>query len=169
MYKGQITAALGQANQSSDVFVFTENARSDGEGIHHNAAGNILVEIPVSRETGSQPEKLRQAVVSSQNHQYRYDNGKRLPLKPFVNGRVGRITSLATIPANLVYNGVEQLCTIPYLSFLEKIPLDTALIFRFNRQYWGVLHNFAEFDKTVGMLNELMENGGEEPSNPAEV
>jgi hypothetical protein len=172
-----ITAALCQANQSSDWFVFTENARGgsggsedsgDPDGPGHNAAGNFLFEVPVSRAVGSQPDQLRKVVRSSKQHHHHYpprnnnediDRKKGLPLRPFLHGRVGRITSLATIPAHLVYDGTEQICTIPYLSFLEKIPLDTALIFRFNQQYWGVLHNFAEIEETKGLLAELVDEG----------
>ena len=149
-----ITAALCQGGLSSDVIVFTEDARGEKSGIGHNAAGNFLVEIPIPREVGSQPDKLREIVAQLQSLQ---EMGlQELSLKPFIHGRVGRITSLATIPAGLVYKDTKQVCAIPYLSFLERIPLDTALIFRFNKQYWGVLHNFADFEAPE-LLKELVE------------
>ena len=163
-----ITAALCQSGASSDMFVFTENVRgshktnSDG-GIPHNAAGNFLVEIPVDKQTASNPDLLRRAIVEQQEQQNQSDSLKRreakatkLPAKPFLDGKVARITSLATIPASLVYDGTEQLCTVPYLSFLSKLPLDTAMIFRFNAQYWGVLHNFAMLEPSP-LLKELLQ------------
>jgi hypothetical protein len=54
-----ITAALCEANRSSDIFVFTENARDTKEGIPRNAGGNLFWEIPVSRECCAQPDKFR--------------------------------------------------------------------------------------------------------------
>jgi hypothetical protein len=149
-----ITAALCRSNLSSDIFIFTENARGIIPGIGRDCAGNFLFEVPVTREVGSRPDLLRRVVASSQNQDY-LRAPTDLPLKPFLSGRVGRITSIATIPANLIFDGTETLFMIPYFSFFKDIPLDTALIFRFNNQYCGVLHNFAEFE-TTGLMEELM-------------
>jgi hypothetical protein len=140
-----ITAALCQANGSSDIFVFTESVR--GKLVPMAAAGNFLWEIPVSREVCSHPEKLRKAVVQSKSGSFASD---RLPPRPFLCGRVGRVTSLASVSEKLVCKdgneNVEILCTVPYLSFVSEIPVDVAVIFRFSNDFWGVLHNFAQYD-----------------------
>ena len=145
-----ITAALCKANQSSDVFVFTENARGVKEGVPRNAAGNFFWEVPVSRKVCSRPEELRN-VISSSNLGYYKTN--ELPLLPFLCGRVGRVTSLASIAENVLYEGVEIMSTVVPVSLMNLIPLDVAIIFRFNAEYWGVLHNFAEFNMT-GLLQD---------------
>ena len=147
-----ITAALCQAVKSSDVFVFTENTRSIIQGVPVNAGGNFLWEIPVPREVCSSADELRRVVASSSSG---YKTNE-LPLQPFLCGRVARVTSLASIAESLLYNGTEGFATVPSPSFMKGIPLDVALIFRFNKQYWGVLQNFAEFDATEGMIQDLL-------------
>jgi hypothetical protein len=138
-----ITAALCQATHSSDVFIFTENVRGRKVGIPVNAAGNFLLEMSVPRSVAMQPEALRE-VVQSQG----YYAANELPVGPFVAGRVGRVTSMASIAESFVYKGTKSLATLPLTSFLEEIPLDVALIFRYNKDYWGVLHNVADFRPT---------------------
>jgi hypothetical protein len=145
-----ITAALCQGNRATDVFVFTENMRGKLPGIPVGAAGNFLWEVPVPREICSQPDRLRTAVATINGHGYQTNE---LPLQPFVCGRVGRVTSLASIAENVLFDGVETVCTLPFASFLADIPLDVAVIFRFNKQYWAVLHNFAELNMN-GLLQD---------------
>jgi len=138
-----ITAAFCEANRSSDIFVFTENARGIKEGIPRNSGGNLFWEIPVSRECCAKPDEYRrqQQRILRDGHQFYKPN--QLPFEPFVYGRVGRLTSLASITEKVVLENTKVVCTLPYLSFIKEIPLDVAVIFRFNNDYWGVLHNFA--------------------------
>jgi hypothetical protein len=80
-----------------------------------------------------------------------------LPIEPFVCGRVGRITSLASITEKTVLKGTTIVCTLPFLSFIKEIPMDVAVIFRFSNDYWGVLHNFANIKKTKdGLLSQIL-------------
>ena len=142
-----ITAALCRANGSSDIFVFTENIRGIVDGVPRNAAGNFFWEVPVAREVCIKPEELRKKVLSE-------CKTDALDIMPFLCGRVGRVTSLATIATNVVYGETKIVCTVPFASFIKDIPLDVSVIFRFNRQYWGILHNFANFNMT-GMLEDI--------------
>lgn len=144
-----ITAGICEANGSSDVFIFTENVREVVDGVPRNAGGNYLWEIPVPRGVSKRPESLRKAVKASG---YR---DEELPLQPFLCGRVGRVTSLASITTGVVYEGMEMICSVPSLTFMKDIPLDVAVIFRFNRQFWGVLHNTAKF-KVAGLLEDAL-------------
>ena len=141
-----ISTALCQANSGVDIFIFTENARDDAS-IPRNAGGNFLYEIPISREAG--PLAFRTAVL-----QKSYYDTNQLPAQPFWCGRVGRLTSMATIAEQVVHDGIETLCTMPLTSFLDNIPMDVALIYRHNKQYLGVLHNFVEL-KPCELLDDI--------------
>jgi len=120
------------------------------------AGGNFLCEIPVSRRTAMQPERLRQVV--SRHGEYAPN---ALPARPFYCGRVGRITSLASIAETVLYDGTTVVCTVPLASFIGEIPMDVAVIFRYDKQHWGILHNFAEFDRGAKLMAELLANGDE--------
>lgn len=179
-----LTAAICRANLDTDIFVFTENARgkrSHPSSVNNKntineprapttdvnqttatsvvippitAGGNFLVEIPIPKTVAAEDPVTFRTTVQSQSY---YDlNDNRLPLQPFVCGKVGRLTSLATISEQLVYNGMTQICTIPMTSFVETIPMDVALIFRFNKDYWGVLHNFERINMTSPLLQEIL-------------
>ena len=138
-----ITSALCQSNPGADVFCFTESVRGvEGTNVPKSAGGNFFWEIPVPRSVCSEPDRLRKVTAS---HQSGYDTNK-LPLKPFLCGRHARITSLASVTKNVVYDGVDTVAVVPFCSSLKAIPLDIAMIFRFNRECWGILHNFAEFE-----------------------
>jgi len=153
-----ITSALCEACQSSDLFLFTENVRHNGGPIPVTAGGNFLIEVPVSKETASQPDKLRRVVL--QHGEYEPNT---LPLMPFISGRAGRITSLASIAETVMYDGTKVICTVPLASFIAQIPLDVGVIFRYDKDHWGVLHNFAQFDPTAKLMAELL---GECESGP---
>jgi len=133
-----ITAALAEANRACDIFIFTENVRNGGkvDGIPGNAGGNFLLEVPVSRESSCRPDEMRKAV--NQRGEYKTD---KLPLRPYLFGRVGRITSLASIAESMLYKDVKVICTIPLATFISEIPLDVCVIFRYDKEHWGVLHN----------------------------
>jgi hypothetical protein len=148
-----ITAALCQSDSSSDVFVFTENARGRDPSIPINAGGNFLWEIPVSRASCSEPRTLRQVITDQGDYA-----ANELPLWPFLCGRVARITSLASIAESFQFNGVTAVCAIPLASFIAQIPLDVAVIFRYDKAHWGILHNIVQFRPT-GLLGEMIGTG----------
>lgn len=150
-----ITAALCEANQSTDIFVFTENIRGIKQGVPRHAGGNFIWEVPVSRLACANPLEVR-ASVSNGGY---YKTGE-LPLQPFLCGKVGRLTSLATITEKVMFKGTEVVCQLPFLSFIKELPLDVAVIFRFSDRYWGVLHNFSQFQMS-GMLSDIVSNGDE--------
>jgi hypothetical protein len=148
-----ITAALCQSDLSSDVFVFTENARGRDPSIPINAGGNFLWEIPVSRASCSEPSTLRRVITDQGDYAT-----NELPMWPFLCGRVARITSLASIAESFQVNGVTAVCAIPLASFIAQIPLDVAVIFRYDKAHWGILHNFVQFRPT-GLLGEMIDTG----------
>jgi hypothetical protein len=65
------------------------------------------------------------------------------------------MTSLASITEKVHYEGTEIVFQLPYLSFIKELPLDVAVIFRFNDSYWGVLHNFAKYEISGSFLEEI--------------
>jgi hypothetical protein len=146
-----ITAAVCQACRSSDLFFFTENARQNGSPLPIMAGGNFLHEIPVSRQTAIQPQKLRKVIQSHGEYK-----PNELPVAPFLLGRVGRVTSLASIAESMLYDDTTLVCSLPLASFIQQIPLDVAMIFRYDKQHWGVLHNFQQFDRKAKLISEIL-------------
>ena len=160
-----ITSALCEACQSSDLFLFTENVRHNGGPIPLRAGGNFLVEVPVSKRTAVHPDQLRN-VVRNGNGGGGSCNGEyapnRLPMGPFVTGRTGRITSLASVAessATFNHGHSKVVCTVPLASFIAQLPMDVGVIFRYDQAHWGVLHNFARFEPSDS-LNDLLVGGG---------
>jgi hypothetical protein len=190
-----ITAAVCEACQSSDLFFFTENARRQPKDNNNNnnnsetattttttmsaapppimAGGNFLHEIPVSRQTAIQPQLLRKVIQEGHGEYYHKKMKNALPVAPFLFGRVGRVTSLASIAENVVMHNNNNndndnnnsnsnnktatvVCTLPLASFIQQIPLDVAMIFRYDKQHWGVLHNFQRFNKQAPLISEIL-------------
>lgn len=87
-----IMAALCEMCGSSDIFAFDKSVRGSKEGVAKSAAGNLFCEIPFDREIGKNPTLFRDIIADG-----RYFHTNNIPLLPSLNGRVGRITSLASI------------------------------------------------------------------------
>jgi hypothetical protein len=95
-----IMSALCEMCGSSDIFAFDKSIRGSKEGVSKSTAGNLFCEIPFDRELGMDPSFFRQ-VIGGGNYFHTND----IPLLPFLNGRVGRITSLASITHQAVSFG----------------------------------------------------------------
>lgn len=128
-----VMSAICQLNGSSDVFAFDRSVRGIKEGINVYDAGNLFWEIPFDKEAGSDPVEIRKILLKDSSSFYDSDG---VPLMPFLNGRVGRITSLATVTHQTTFPGSELLCQFPSASFINELPLDVAVIFKFNSDYW---------------------------------
>jgi hypothetical protein len=100
---------------SSDIFAFDRSVRGIKEGVNKSAAGNFFVEIPFERDQGKNPSMIRRII--SGKGTYFDTNG--IPLLPFLNGRVGRITSLASITHQTTFPGSESICQLPSASFIK--------------------------------------------------
>ena len=147
-----ITAALIDANNNTDVAVITENQRTS-LGLSALAAGNLYTEVALPRLEGVRPDHFRDYLVQS-------DQGTgtwgQLPLRPFLEGKHCRISSLATIAKSFVYRDIQVLCTFPDPSIVSNLPIDVAMIFRYNNEYWGILHNFPSIDTEHSELRNLL-------------
>ena len=138
-----ITAALCDANRSTDIFSMARSTRglshggSVGFGLHDG--GNLHIEIPIHRCAGRNPVAIRDMIQKG-----RYFEPDEVPLFPSVTGRVGRITNcVAPIRrGGLTLGGCLAVCYSPSKAFLEYCPLDTAMIYRVNKDLYGVMHNF---------------------------
>ena len=128
-----VMSAICELNGSSDIFAFDRSVRGIKEGVHASDGGNFFVEIPFDKEVGTNPVEIRKILLSDFGSFY---NNNEVPLMPFLNGRVGRITSLATITHQMTFPGSELLCQFPSASFISELPLDVAVIFKFNPNYW---------------------------------
>eukprot|EP01083_Nonionella_stella_P042200 114134_1 len=106
------------------------------EGVSKSSAGNFFIEIPFERSKGKNPVEIRK-IMSSKTGSYFDTNG--VPLLPFLNGRVGRITSLASITHQANFPGSETMCMFPSASFIKDLPLDVAVIFRFDKDHFGIM------------------------------
>lgn len=128
-----VMSAICELNGSSDVFAFDRSVRGIKEGVHAGDAGNFFWEIPFDKTKGVDPVEIRKILLDDSGSFYRSDE---VPLMPFLNGRVGRITSLATVTHQTTFPGSELLCQFPSASFISELPLDVAVIFKFNSGYW---------------------------------
>mmetsp|Transcript_15750 Transcript_15750/g.21605 ORF Transcript_15750/g.21605 Transcript_15750/m.21605 type:complete len:532 (-) Transcript_15750:212-1807(-) len=154
-----MTSALCEMNKSSDIFVMTQNMRGketvEGVGndgsrmLHHQTGGNLFREVPFLRTACTDPKEVRNLLG-----QGKYFEPNELPLAPFLLGRVGRITSLASVTQKILFPGTEVVCQFPFISFIKDLPIDVAVIFRVNDEYWGVLHNFSKVGKSP-LLDEI--------------
>jgi hypothetical protein len=96
-------------------------------------AGNFFWEIPFDRQKGKDPAEIRKILLKDSGSFY---DKNEVPLLPFLNGRVGRITSLATITHQTAFPCSELLCQFPSASFISELPLDVAVIFKFDADHW---------------------------------
>lgn len=128
-----VMSAICELNESSDVFAFDRSIRGIKKGVNAYDAGNFFWEIPFDKAAGKDPVEIRKILLKDSGSFYDSDT---VPLMPFLNGRVGRITSLATITHQTTFPGSELLCQFPSASFISELPLDVAVIFKFNSDYW---------------------------------
>ena len=147
-----IMAALCDANRSSDIFAYTTRSTKE---LHSKECqgGNLYVEVPFPREIGSDPNRFR--ALFKKGHYYEQDG---LPVKPFLAGRVGRITScVAPLSVHMQFGeGSETICQAPPHEFVHMTPFDSAVIFTQDSDHIGILHNFAEIDKSSDLLQGIL-------------
>lgn len=148
-----ITAGLCQSNESTDIFSFPLNMRGRKEGMNDPmAAGYLCCEIPFPKEAAREPLGMRKIVSEKQY----YDTDK-VPMKPFFEGRNGRISNFASIRSNALFEnrpaGLEVICHCMPVNFFEIFPIDVCMIFRIDKEHLGVMHNFANYTQ-----NELLDN-----------
>lgn len=143
-----ITSALCEANKSSDIFAFTMDMR----GLHHrHLGGNFHIEIPFARRAATEANRFRNILKRG----YYYDTN-RLPLCPFIFGKVGRISNIATVQHLIESEDVNVLCHTMLSSFVDNVPLDTAFICSMNKdESYVILHNFREIDLDRGLIGYL--------------
>jgi len=143
-----IMSSLCELCGSSDVFAFDQSIRGGG-GAPKTAAGNLFTEVPFNREDGKDPAFIRQIITNGGCFK-----SNEVPLEPYLDGRVGRITSLATVAHSTSFPGVDIICHCPSVSFIKDLPLDVAVIFRFNKELFGIMHNFRKINKSP-LLDEI--------------
>lgn len=128
-----VMSAICEMNGSSDVFAFDRSVRGIKEGVNAYDAGNFFWEIPFDKQKGTDPAEIRKILLKDSGSFYEKNE---VPLLPFLNGRVGRITSLATITHQTAFPCSELLCQFPSASFISELPLDVAVIFKFDGDHW---------------------------------
>eukprot|EP00984_Skeletonema_dohrnii_P019261 scaffold9177_cov67-Skeletonema_dohrnii-CCMP3373.AAC.2 len=138
---------------SSDIFAFDRSVRSVKDGVDKSDAGNFFWEIPFEREKAAANPSVIRSILMSETGTY-YDTDE-VPLMPFLNGRVGRITSLASITQKTTFPGSKVICQFPSASFISDLPLDVAVIFRFDEEHFGIMHNFRRVSPSP-LLSEII-------------
>ena len=111
-----IMSCLCEMCGSSDIFAFDRNVRGIKEGVSKSSAGNFFWEIPFERKHGANPFEIRNILLSDKGS---YFDTNGVPLMPFLNGRVGRITSLASVAHSISFPGTELICQLPSASFIK--------------------------------------------------
>ena len=146
-----ITAALCEANVSTDIFAFTKNMRDR----HCHLGGNFHNEIPFSRKASLNPRAFRKII--KEGHFFKRDE---LPVRPFLLGKVGRISSLATIQKLIHTQSMDIVCHTMLASYEANIPMDAAFITSMNDENYLVLHNFRDWKITNnGLLQTILSSG----------
>jgi hypothetical protein len=148
-----MTAALCDANRSSDIFAFTRSMRGVTPGLHANTGGNLHCEVSFQRCAGRNPHFIRDMLKKG-----RYFEPGEFPLFESLTGRIGRITNCVVPSRQCSYGGATTVCYSPPEAFLDFCPMDTAIIFRANKDTFGVLHNFNEIEKSK-FLDDLRQTG----------
>ena len=147
-----VMAALCDANRSSEIFAYTTRSTKE---LHSKECqgGNLYVEVPFPRDFGSDPNRFR--ALFKKGHYYEKDG---LPIKPFLAGRMGRITScVAPLSVHMQFGeGSETICQAPPHEFVHMTPFDSAVIFTQDSDHIGILHNFAEIDKSSELLQGIL-------------
>jgi hypothetical protein len=138
-----ITAALCEANQSTDIFAFTMNMRKR----HCRFGGNFHAEIPFLKTDSTNPREFRKII--KRRYYFKTDE---LPICPFILGKVGRISSLATIQTLILPQSMEVVCHAMLASYEANIPMDAAFITSMNNENYLVIHNFREWNLVHGGL-----------------
>jgi len=147
-----IMSAVCQMCGSSDIFAFDRSVRGIKDGVEKYDAGNFFWEIPFEREKAVDPSVIRGILTSDSGTYFGTDE---VPLMPFLNGRVGRITSLASITHQTTFPGSQVICHFPSASFISDLPLDVAVIFRFDEDNFGIMHNFRRVTPSP-LLEEII-------------
>lgn len=145
-----ITSALCEANQSSDIFAFTMSMR----GLHNrHLGGNFHNEIPFPRKIAMDPNQFRKILRKGF-----YYESNQIPLCPFVLGRVGRISNIATVQKLIQSENLQVLCHTMLSAFVENVPLDTAFICSMNHKHgsYVILHNFCDLHLDRGLIKDLI-------------
>ena len=142
-----ITSALCQANLSSDLFAFTMNMRKK----KNHYGGNFHNEVPFSKRHVEDPFAFRSIVRKG----YFYETN-HLPTCPFILGKAGRISSLASIQKLIKTGSMDIICHSMLSSFVQNVPLDTAFIISMNQDKYVILHNFRQIDLECDSLQDLL-------------
>lgn len=148
-----VMSTICQMCGSSDIFAFDRSVRGIKDGVGKSDAGNFFWEIPFDREQGAANPSVIRDILTSETGTY-YDTDE-VPLLPSLSGRVGRITSLASITQKTTFPGSEVICQFPSASFISDLPLDVAVIFRFDEDHFGLMHNFRRVTPSP-LLSEII-------------
>mmetsp|Transcript_17889 Transcript_17889/g.25350 ORF Transcript_17889/g.25350 Transcript_17889/m.25350 type:complete len:492 (+) Transcript_17889:104-1579(+) len=148
-----VMSVICQMCGSSDIFAFDRSVRGIKDGVDKSDAGNFFWEIPFDREKGAANPSVIRNILTSESGTY-YDTDE-VPLLPSLSGRVGRITSLASITQKTTFPGSNVICQFPSASFISDLPLDVAVIFRFDEDHFGLMHNFRRVTPSP-LLSEII-------------
>ncbi len=156
-----LTAALCEANLSSEVFAFTMNMRER----HCHFAGNFHNEIPFPKDCLDADPYAFRAIVKN-GFYYKRDE---LPTCPFVLGKAGRISSLATVQKLIQNDEVKVICHSMLSAFVTNVPLDTAFIISMNEEKYIILHNFRKIELEGGLMERLLLSNGNSRGNDTNI
>ena len=146
-----ITAALCDANRSTDIFALTRSMRGVSQGLGLRDGGNLHCEIPFQRCAGRNPLVIKDIIEKG-----RYFEPDEVPAWSSWTGKVGRLSNCIVPMNRMSFGGCKPLCYCPSKSFLDFTPLDTAIIFRAAKGQDAVLHNFEKVNKKSKLLEDIL-------------
>ena len=124
---------------------YVPNGRHFGLNFHSE------VPFPAKKAAGN-PNAFRSILKQG----YYYATNK-LPLWPFVLGRVGRLSSLASVQHVITSPGETEVLFHGVLSsYVQNVPLDVAFITSMNDDKFLVIHNFRQINQKAGLLKDII-------------
>lgn len=146
-----VTAALCDANRSTDIFALTKSMRGAVPGLGLRDGGNLHCEVPFQRCAGRNPMVIQDIVDRGT-----YFEPDEVPFWPSAIGKVGRISNCVVPMHHMTFGGgCKSLCYCPSKGFFNHVPLDAAVIFRVAKGKDAILHNFRSMT-TSKLLNEIL-------------
>lgn len=152
-----ITAALCDANRSTDIFAFAMSMRGVSPGLGLRDGGNLHCEIPFQRCGGRNPLVIKDIIEKG-----RYFEPDEVPAWESWTGKVGRLSNCIVPMNRMSFGGCKPICYCPSKSFLDFTPLDTAIIFRVAKGQDAVLHNFEKVNKKSKLLKDILASDDEQ-------
>lgn len=140
-----VVAALCQSNPKVKSFCLIVNGRGARKEQEEELVegGNFLRAISFPRGAAMNPNSLCQLARDGLQSQA-------------TNHRCARISNWSDLSKSLEMEGITTHVQVLPEDFVNRLPLDTAVMFSMDDKHIGILHNFKGLDETEGQLKRIL-------------